>query len=364
MKIGIDARLWQETGVGRYIRALVTELILLDKKNQYALFLKRPQYESLDLPDHWQKVLTDVHWHTFEEQIVMPKYYAKENLDLLHIPYFAVPILTKIPFVVTFHDLTISHFPTGKATTLPLPFYLIKRLGYDFLVKMAASRSRQIITVSESVKKDLIKTLKLSPEKITVTYEAGHLEQKSTGEFKKHPQKYILYVGNAHPHKNLEKLVDAFILIKNEMSDLKLVFIGKEDYFYKRLKEYVNFKKMSQDIIFMNEVKNSELANWYKNAEIFIFPSLSEGFGIPGLEAMSLGCVVAASSIPVFHEVYGDAAYFFDEEDEKMMGKSILDLLKNKPLQEALKKKGLIQVQKYSWKKMAEETLKVYESVV
>ena len=364
MKIGIDARLWNETGVGRYIRALVSELGNIDKHNEYTLFLRYSQFKEVMLPNFkWKKVLADVPWHTIQEQFKMPAIYQAANIDLLHIPYFAVPILTRVPFVVTIHDLTISHFATGKATSHPIPIYWLKRLGYAMVLSQALKRARQIITVSETVKKQIMSEFSLSADKIYVTYESGSLEPLKSKATVVTPQNYLLYVGNAHPHKNLERLVKAYALVKQKIPDLNLVLIGKSDYFYSKLKIWVNSQRIT-GVKFIGEVNNDELVIWYKNALSFVFPSLSEGFGIPGLEAMSMDCPVIAADIPTFREIYKEAAIYFDPNSEVSMASVITDTIKSSQSREQLVKRGRERVQYFSWNKMARQTLEIYENCI
>lgn len=174
MKIGIDARLWNETGVGRYIQNLVAHLVEIDRQNHYLLFLRRKEFENIKLPSsNWEKKLADIRWHSLKEQLILPFILRREKLDLVHFPYFSVPIFYPGKFVVTIHDLILDHFDTGKASTLPLPFYKIKRLGYKIVTWLALWRAQKIITVSQSTKKEIIAHYKIAPEKIVVTYEAA-----------------------------------------------------------------------------------------------------------------------------------------------------------------------------------------------
>src|SRR6266702_2246304 len=228
MRIGIDARLWNETGVGRYIRNLVWQLQILDTKNEYVLFVsKRLKTEDLGFKnDKWKIITTDIHWHTTEEQIRFPKILEKENLDIVHFPYFSVPIFYNRPFIITIHDLIINHYPTGKASTLPSPIYYFKLMSYKFIIKQAAKKARKIIAVSQATKNEIVQHLGVLEEKIFVTYE-GVIENSKfkvqnvpkgilVTKFQFENQKYLLYVGNAYPHKNLERLVDAFALVVKE----------------------------------------------------------------------------------------------------------------------------------------------------
>ncbi|HVF69616.1 MAG TPA: glycosyltransferase, partial [Xanthomonadales bacterium] len=174
MKIGIDARLFSETGVGRYIRNLVKELQDLDTKNEYVLFVRKADYEKCKSQmenGKWKIVIADIRWHTVDEQLKLPQILNKENLDLVHFPYFSVPVGYHKPFVMTIHDLIINHFPTGQASKLPLYLYQLKRLGYNYIVKNAVSRSRKIIVPLNAVRDDLVATLGVKKEKIIVTYE-------------------------------------------------------------------------------------------------------------------------------------------------------------------------------------------------
>lgn len=361
MKIGLDGRLIYETGVGRYIRSLLKYLPRLNPEHEWVLFAGCEIEKGL--VSGWKVVRANVAWHTLREQILMPEIFKSQKLDLVHIPYFSVPVFMSTPYVVTIHDLTINHFATGKATTLPYILYKAKRLGYQLVMKNAIAKSKAVITVSKTVKKEIINAYHVPEGKIQVTLESGELEETANKlTHKDFTKPYILYVGNAHPHKNLETLVDAFVDISSDIPDLQLVLIGKNDFFYRKLKKYVENKMSSTRIQFMDAVPNSGLANWYTNARAFIFPSFSEGFGIPGLEAMSKDCPVIASDIPVFHEIYGDAALFFDPKSSSSLTVQLKRVLLNGNLRENLIQKGAFQAGLYSWEKMSERTLSIYES--
>lgn len=172
MKIGIDARLINETGVGRYIRNLISELGKIDKTNTYVIFLRKNSYNFFRSPNaRWEKRLADVPWHSVAEQLFMPAIFNREHLDLLHVPYFNVPLFYFGKFVVTIHDLTILHFDTGKASTLPYIFYKIRRIGYHLELLKALSWAEKIIAVSETTKKEILDHFDVLPEHVTVIYE-------------------------------------------------------------------------------------------------------------------------------------------------------------------------------------------------
>jgi glycosyltransferase involved in cell wall biosynthesis len=381
MRIGIDARLWNETGVGRYIRNLVKYLWEIDKINEYVLFVKSADYErtrnyELRIKNQkWKVVQTNIHWHSLEEQIQFPQILNRENVDLMHFPYFSVPIFYQKPFVVTIHDLIIDHYPTGKATTRHPLIYQGKRFGYHFVIKNAARKSKKIITVSEATKNEIIDHLKVPAEKVVVTYEGidmslGAVAKQSYGELprcfipRKDKAKYFLYVGNAYPHKNLEFLMNAFNDVVSKYPDVKIVLVGKEDYFYKRLLWKIEELALKDSFLFLQNVSDEELTHVYKNALALVFPSLMEGFGLPTLEAMSMGCLVVASDIPSVREVCQDAPIYFNPLDRDDLTQKLLTVLKNEISYDSNIAKGLNRAAFFSWEKLAKETVKVYESCV
>ncbi|MDO8621222.1 MAG: glycosyltransferase family 1 protein [Candidatus Levybacteria bacterium] len=367
MRIGIDCRLWNESGVGRYTRNLVLNLVKIDRKNTYTLFvLSKDREEILKQVqnDKFQIVKADIRWHTLREQIKFPSILNKENLDLVHFPYFSIPIFYNKPFVITIHDLIINHFPTGKASTLPLPFYGLKILGYKYIIRKAAKNARKIITVSNATKEEIIDHLGVDRDKVVVTYE-GVDTRISNFKFKisnlKKP--YFLSVGNAYPHKNIERLIDAFSGLRQ--NDTKLILVGKENFFYKRLKEKVAKMKLEKNILFFGEATDEELSQLYKNALALVMPSLMEGFGLPALEAMENRCLVLASDIPSLKETCGDAAIYFDPYNIKDIARKMEDVYLNNIyyLSEKIKK-GFARTKLFSWEKMAKETLNVYNEVL
>jgi hypothetical protein len=172
MRIGIDARLLNETGVGRYIKNLLQELAVIDQKNEYIIFLRKNAYDSFQLPGRrWSKCLADVPWHSVAEQLFMPAIFYREKLDTLHVPYFNVPVLYFGKFIVTIHDLTILHFDTGRATTLPFIFYTLRRIGYCVALLKAIFRSEKVIAVSNTTKKEILDHFHVPIEHIEVIYE-------------------------------------------------------------------------------------------------------------------------------------------------------------------------------------------------
>lgn len=368
MKIGIDTRLWNESGVGRYTRNLIRNVLELDKKNEYVLFVRSREYDYI-LNNETQNsqncriVKADVRWHSLDEQFKFPAILKAENIDLMHFPYFSVPILYDRPFVVTIHDLILHHFPTGQASTLPIPLYRFKLSGYRYVVAQAAKKAIKIITVSNSVKKEIVDHLHVPSSKITVTYE-GVDEQLVINKHQKSrvEGKYFLYVGNAYPHKNLDRLVDSFSQIVSNKPEIKLILIGREDFFYSRLKKGIANRGLTQSILFLRYVSDSELAGLYQNALALIVPSLMEGFSLPPLEAMSQKCLVLVSNIDVHKEICKDAAVYFDPLSIQDITAKMNYVLNNKSNTSSYIKKGTSLVKEFSWKKMAQQTMAVYNA--
>lgn len=351
MKIGIDARLWNQTGVGRYIRNLVLNLEKIDKKNDYVLFTRKKDRVEVHSPN-FKIIETDIPWHGLSEQLKFPSILYKEDLDLVHFPYISAPLFYNKPFILTIHDLILHHYPTGRASTLPLPFYGVKLLLYRFLVKRLALRARRIVVPSIETKEEVIDHLKTNPDKISVTYEAVD-EKLVRNSFKKKP--FFLYVGNAYPHKNLERLVKVFKRIK----DAKLILVGKDDFFYRRLK-----RNASSNIKFIHDASDSKLSQLYSEAKYFIAPSFMEGFGLSVLEAMANGCIALISDIPAFREISRGSAVYFDPKKESEIYERVISALNNNFDENKIIESEIKTVKDFSWKKMAQETLTIYESSV
>ncbi len=378
MKIGIDARFFGPIGkgLGRYTERLIENLEKIDKKNEYIVFLRKEAWDLYKPQNsNFKKALADYRWYSWEEQVKMPGLIKKYKIDLMHFPHFNIPVLYHKKFVVTIHDLILFRFPTRRATTLSPLFYSIKYWVYKKVIKSAAKRAEKIITVSNCTKKDIVKLLGAAPEKIEVTYEAcdgveaGQLKMPEKNSLEKYGIKkpYLLYVGNAYPHKNLESLIEVFKkLVTDKNFEYQLILVGKEDYFYKRIKKelpefhYSNDSE-TQPIIFFGFASEETLADLYRNASLYVFPSHLEGFGLPPLEAMSYGLPVAASGSSCLPEILDDAAIYFDPDSEEEMTNAILQGLNNQKLRENLILKGYKQVKKYSWESCAKKTLEIYK---
>ncbi len=370
MKIGIDARMLGERGIGRYIEQLILNLEKLDIENQYFIFLSKNSFDKYEPKSfNFTKVLADYKWYGISEQIGFPKLLKKYKLDLVHFPHFNVPIFYNKPFIVTIHDLIALKFPTTRATKLgPLKYHL-KRFFSKFIIKRAIKKAKKVITISEFTKNDLVEFFKLNKkkeEKINVIYEGvTKLDDKSqikiyTSSFvDKNPQffgyDFIMYIGSAYPHKNLEKLCEAM----KKINDIKLVLVGKEDYFYDRIKE--EYKDLINNKIFLTGyLQDEELIELIKKAKFYIFPSLYEGFGLPPLEVMQYGLPVLSSYSSCLPEILKDCVEYFDATNTEDIVSAINNLNTNTTKLEELSKKGSLFVKRYQWENCIKETLNIY----
>ena len=375
MKIGIDARFYGGSfgkGLGRYTEKLLEYFDKINPPHEFIVFLRQENFDAFwpAHPEKFKKVLAPFHWYSYGEQILFPRLIKRQKVDLMHFPHFNVPIFSRTPFVVTIHDLIITHYPTIKATTLGPAAYALKQIGYHTVISHAIKKSRKIIAVSEFTKNDIIDSFGANPEKISVTYEAADaavdLSKRESSEIVlekfKIKQPYILYVGNAYPHKNIGGLIRAFKIIKDK--NLSLVLVGKEDYFYRRVKKEAEKEDALAGVNFTGFVSDEELAALYRNARLYCFPSFYEGFGLPPLEAMTYGVPVVSSDRSCLPEILKDSAEYFNPDDLDQTAKILYDISSNEIRRADLIKKGYEQVKKYSWEQCARETLRVYEEIL
>lgn len=372
MKIGIDARMYSSkfTGIGRYVFELVDKLSKLDKKNEYVLFMNKPQFDEFEPPNkRFSKVLVNAKHYSLSEQLGYLRALRRAKLDLMHFTHFNAPILYRRPSIVTIHDLTLNFFPGKKMNGA------FHRFAYSKVLGSVLKRSKKIISVSENTKKDLVEIAHISPSKIDVIYEGVNEdfgprsdEEQNDEVLKKYgiTKDYVLYTGVWRGHKNLVNLIKAFGILKQiEHFDGQLVVTGEEDPYYPEVKRTVAELELEHDTIFTGLVPENELVALYQEAKVFAFPSLYEGFGLPPLEAMRCGTPVVASKTSCIPEICGEEnAIFFDPFDPTEMADSIYKVWINSTLQKELRENGLKHSRKFSWDKMAEKTLAIYEEVV
>jgi glycosyltransferase involved in cell wall biosynthesis len=371
MKIVIDARLYglENAGLGRYVMNLVEKLKTSDTNNTYYILLRKKYYDSLIFPNNWKKVLADYHHYSFKEQILLPIMLYWLHPDLVHFPHFNVPILYFGKFVVTIHDLIMHRFKDEATTTLPKYLYVIRRLGYTLGFWTAINRSSNIIVPTNEVKKEVqIYYPKIDDNKIVCTYEGGP-DIVSTNikaeEIKKKydiSKPYFIYYGNAYPHKNLRLLAEGIKTINKANENVELFISTPRNVFADRLIKLIEEIGIKKYVKFPGFVSDEEISALLKGSVGFAYPTLMEGFGLQGLEALSIGTLVLVSDIPVFREVYKDKVIYFDPNDVESLVWAMKKAIAMKENERNIWiTQGKEYVKNYSWDKMAKETLAVYE---
>ncbi|OGE81175.1 MAG: hypothetical protein A3H72_01930 [Candidatus Doudnabacteria bacterium RIFCSPLOWO2_02_FULL_48_8] len=368
MKIGLDLRmLGGGSGIDRYISELSHEILRQDRRNQYVLFFKEAD-KSADYGQYGhQIVITGIPHYSYAEQFHLPQILRAEKLDLVHFPHFNVPILYRKSFVVTIHDLTHTLIPGKKKSRW------FKRLAYNLVMFNALRSSKKIITVSQSTKNQVAKFFRIPETKIEVVYEAANpsykmLDKQAAFEYvsKKFgiSKPYILYVGVWRRYKNLPNLALAFDKLKERGLDFQLVLAGEPDLYYPEIKDHVSRITYHESLIMPGRVSDEDLLYLYNAADLFVLPSISEGFGLTVLEAAACGTPIACSDISTLREVMEQGAEYFDPNNADNMADVIRDILSDGKKREELANLALSRIRHFSWKKAAEDTIKIYENVI
>lgn len=361
-RIVIDARQLHGTGAGTYLQHLLEGLQEIDRTHSYSVLLKPKDMDGwTPVNRKFKKVACPFKEFSFEEQIDLKRQIKKLRADLVHFGMTQQPVFYQGKTVTTIHDLTTARFPNPAKNKI---VFFIKQRVYRWVVKRAARKSNALITPSQFVKDEVAKFAHINSRKITVTYEAADKITVPPEPMKLLLHKdFIMYVGRPTPHKNLERLVEAFALLKETHFNLTLVLAGKLDSNYRRIQKMVEARGIP-GVFFADYVTDGELRWLYEHARAYVFPSLSEGFGLPGLEAMTHGCPVVSSNATCLPEVYKDAAHFFDPLDVADMAARINDVLADPKLAQKLVIAGSLLVRDYSWQRMARQTLDVYKTVL
>jgi glycosyltransferase involved in cell wall biosynthesis len=355
MKIGLDVRMIQSSGIGTTIRGLIENLStdqqsslilygLNNWKNPYPIRDIRTKNSVYSLTQHFQ----------FADQL------NKDSLDLYHMPHYDVPWGYKGKLVVTVHDLIHYLYPEFSNK----PF---SKIYSSVMLDHVSRKANRIIAVSEHTKSDIIRHFPQAENKVVVHHPGIHPNFKPVESNLQVmqlaslnlPKEYILYVGNIRKSKNTLGLIGAYLEIKNKRKDFPaLVMVGQNSFKNKDL------NSLHEDIRWLGEVDFSILPALYSAASLFVFPSLYEGFGIPPLESMACGTPALVSRNGSLPEICGEAACYIKILDKKGIADSIVGLYDNFPLRQELRAKGLEQVKKYSYRKFAEGIWNVYQEVI
>ncbi len=364
MRIVFDGRWLGRTGIGRYTEELLRELQQLDHDNQYYVLLLPQYYDSWQpVAPNFQAVRTTCEVYTWQEQMILPWQIQRLRPDLVHFTSFNLPVLYPGRFVTTIHDLTLVHFKNIRGGGWRRLVYEFKYWVMRVIMRVVTARAERILAPCEFTKTDIGRTYQVPSSRVTVTYEAvGATYAKP--ETIKLPERFIMYLGNTYPYKNIGRLIEAFAASQARASGTKLVIAGHTRVFSDQLRQQARQLGCDGDIIFTGRVTDGEAATLYQRAQLFVFPSLYEGFGLMGLEAMSLGTPVLAARASCLPEIYGEAAAYCNPLDVHDITHQIDSLLGDPQRLERLREAGRQQVKRYSWTGMTEGTLAVYREVL
>lgn len=356
-RLVIDAR-ESGTSTGLYVDKLIEYLYRLSLPYEVSILTKTPRIDYIkDIAPKFSVLNSDHKEFTFAEQIAFLSQLRRLKPDLVHFAMPQQPIFYQGKVVTTIHDLTTVRFRNPAKNRL---IFTAKQQVYKLAIKKAARKSAYVITPSNFVKYDVAQYASIPINKITVTYlAADKIDEDPQPVVQLANKKFLLYVGRALPHKNLQRLVRAFAALKQTHPDLLLVFGGKIDDNYRLLRQYAD-RIGVRGVVFTDFVSGSTLRWLYENAAVYVFPSRSEGFGFPGLEAMLYNLPIVSSNATCLPEIYKDGALYFDPLNTDDMARTIGQVLDDSSLSKQLAQKGREVARQYSWQRTAEQTLEVY----
>lgn len=360
-RIVIDVR-QSGTSTGRYHDKLIQNLHAVSSEHEIVLLAYPHRMEYLmSIAPNFKVVPTRYKEFGLGEQLGFMRQIRALRPDLVHFGMIQQPILYRGRVVTSMLDLTPLRFTNPAVHPL---IYGVRRFVFGLVAKRVARRSKAILCISEYVKNDIVSYTNTDPAKITVTYTAADkISDPATAIGQLQDRQFIMYVGRPTPHKNLPRLIAAFRVLQAEHPKLHLVLAGKKDALYEKIEANVK-KEGIRNIVFPGFVSDGELKWLYENTACYVLPSLSEGFGLPGLEAMAHGAPVASSNATCLPEVYGDAAAYFDPFDIKNIAVVVDKILTDSTYANKLRTLGKQRLSLFSWKKMAKQTFSVYESVL
>ena len=369
MKIAIDARMYGKGyGIGRYVESLVHGLEKTVSDISFILYLKPESVNNYrQAGGSFEVIEAPYHWYGLDEQTKFLSLLNTGNHDLIHFPHWNIPVRYKRPFLVTIHDLTMFHFPRYEATTRSYPVFWVKDKIHRMVVRHAARHARAIIATSQFTAQDIISSLGVSQEKISVVYQSPNLMVENNWEEVRkkfgleHP--YLLYVGAAYPHKNLKKLLDAWKQVNQNFVEYELILAGSPSPFYVDIEKYIHTMNIP-NVRLVGFVEDIYLNQLYHHASAMVFPSLYEGFGLPPLEAITAEVPVIASHAGSLPEILGEAAYYVDPNNAAHIAQGISEVLGNEEIKMELKKAGRIQASLFSEGQYIKNTLSVYKKAL
>jgi glycosyltransferase involved in cell wall biosynthesis len=374
MRVAINCQILtvNRLGVGRYLKTLLQALSATDSENEYVLLAnsrirdllpQRPNFEVVATSFPIRGTRSRILW----EQVFLPMELRRQRADVVHFPDQSLPLLSLLPCpsVVTVHDLTTYRYTEAYTRG--------KVLYKKFATRAAMRQATRIIAVSQSTRQDILELFGVSENQVRAVYsgldrrfrpveDCSRLERRRTALGL--PEQYILHVGSIDPRKNLVTMFKALAILRDDGLQVKLVVAGSKEYNYRPIFDAVQALGLEDQVLFLGFVSDAELVDVYNLAQLFVFPSIHEGFGYPPLEAMACGTPVVVSNSSALPEIVGDAALQVNPLNAAELAAAIRLLLTDSGLREQLAFRGKQRAAFFTWERTARETLKVYEEVV
>lgn len=367
--IGLNALLltlessYRGAGINTYIYNLLRQLARLASGHRYSVFLSERRFVEPRLRLYysgWQtrRPAVRILW----EQLVLPLALRRAGVDLLHAMAFVAPLYEACPFVLTVYDLSFLHYPQ---LFRPLNRHYLRLFG-----RRSARRARRVLTISESTRQDVVRAWNVPPERIDVTYcgvdpAFRPLSAEELDAFRHQrglPEHFVLFLGTLEPRKNLDTLLEAYALwCQAQPSAPALVIAGAKGWYFQHVFASVERLELSQRVHFAGYVPIAELPAWYGAADLFVYPSQYEGFGLPVLEAMACGTPVITSDRSSLPEVVGEAGCLVPPDDASQLAKSLRQVWNDGDLRQAMRESGLARAAQFSWEQTARQTIACYE---
>jgi glycosyltransferase involved in cell wall biosynthesis len=370
LHIVIDARRIRDFGIGTHIRSLVRALSKIDGTNQYTVISGPAEVSMLaGLPENFHTAVYARDDHSVFDHVAFPIFLRGLSPDLVHIPLNRVPMLMIRPYVVTVHDMANLLFEDHSSIRMQLRRFRFRR---------GLIRANRVIAVSETTKRDVENVLGVPPDRISRVYNApdpgfsqrasspGQEQSRILERYQIH-YPFLLYAGNIRKHKNVPRLVEAFAVVRGQLSshpvyrDLRLVIIGDTISEHPAVRQTVIKSRVEEVVRFLGFVPFDTLRCFYESAAAFVFPSRYEGFGLPPLEAMACGTPVVTSNVSSLPEVVGDAAVLVNPENVFDIARGIRDVLLDDELRSRLIRRGREQAARFSWSWTARQVLEIYK---
>jgi glycosyltransferase involved in cell wall biosynthesis len=374
MHIGLNAHLlslsrsYRAAGINWYIYNLLRHLPEVGAQHRYTAFLgdKKAKQAFPELETKMTSLPTvNPAVRIFWEQTVQPVQLLKEGMDLLHSLAFVQPLFLSCPGIITIYDLSFILFPER--------FHPLKRLYLRWGTYYSARRAQRIIAISASTKRDISKLLGIADNKVDVVPCGADEDfqpmenQQILDDFRGKrglPERIILFVGTIEPRKNLTALLKGYALLKKRTPPPRLVIAGAKGWHHQEVFSAVEELGLREDVIFPGYIPQEDLPLWYNAAELFIYPSLYEGLGLPPLEAMACGTPVITSNTSSLPEVVGEAGILVDPHSVEEIAEAMQRLLTDSSLQAEMRTRGLDRAREFSWQKAAQRTVRVYEQAM